>query len=157
MQLTRLHDSVFRVQWLSGKALKIKRSLVQVLSESLCCVFGQDTLSSMLSTCSGFPPKTVPTWLKNVWLGHKAFNETNIPRPLTQWITHLTADPEVTSSIPARSHTFMEIDHEIILKSFSSFRWFKKGKFMHKVLVKCLVKLAQEKVWLDELTISTWP
>ena len=26
----------------------------------------------------------------------------------------LTADPGVTSSIPARSHTFMEIDHEII-------------------------------------------
>ena len=26
----------------------------------------------------------------------------------------LTADPGVASSIPARSHTFMEIDHEII-------------------------------------------
>ena len=26
----------------------------------------------------------------------------------------LTADPGVTSSIPARSHTFVEIDHEII-------------------------------------------
>ena len=26
----------------------------------------------------------------------------------------LTADPEVASSIPARSHTFVEIDHEII-------------------------------------------
>ena len=26
----------------------------------------------------------------------------------------LTADPEVASSIPARSHTFEEIDHEII-------------------------------------------
>ena len=26
----------------------------------------------------------------------------------------LTADPRVASSIPARSHTFMEIDHEII-------------------------------------------
>ena len=25
----------------------------------------------------------------------------------------LTADPGVTSSIPARSHTFVEIDHEI--------------------------------------------
>ena len=28
--------------------------------------------------------------------------------------TCLTADPGVTSSIPALSHTFMEIDHEII-------------------------------------------
>ena len=26
----------------------------------------------------------------------------------------LTADPGITSSIPARSHTFVEIDHEII-------------------------------------------
>ena len=26
----------------------------------------------------------------------------------------LTADPGVASSIPARSHTFMEIDHELI-------------------------------------------
>ena len=28
--------------------------------------------------------------------------------------TFLTADPGVASSIPARSHTFVEIDHEII-------------------------------------------
>ena len=28
--------------------------------------------------------------------------------------TSLTADPGVTSTIPAQSHTFMEIDHEII-------------------------------------------
>ena len=28
--------------------------------------------------------------------------------------TKLTADPGVASSIPARSHTFVEIDHEII-------------------------------------------
>ena len=29
---------------------------------------------------------------------------------------NLTADPGVASSIPARSHTFVEIDHEIISK-----------------------------------------
>ena len=34
----------------------------------------------------------------------------------------LTADPGVASSIPARYHTFVEIDHEIITRSFSSFR-----------------------------------
>ena len=38
----------------------------------------------------------------------------------------LTADPEVASSIPARSHTFVEIDHEIIstviLPSADSFK-----------------------------------
>ena len=26
----------------------------------------------------------------------------------------MTADPEVVSSIPARSHTYVEIDHELI-------------------------------------------
>ena len=30
-----------------------------------------------------------------------------------------------------------------------------KQNFVHKVLVNCLVKLAQEKVWLGELTVST--
>ena len=29
-------------------------------------------------------------------------------------VVFLTADPGVASSIPARSHTFVEIDHEII-------------------------------------------
>ena len=74
----------------------------------------------------------------------------------------LTADPGVASSIPARSHTFVEIDHEIIstvilLPSADSF---KKGccqlvsykrKYVHKLLVNRLFKPAQEKVWLGEL------
>ena len=30
-----------------------------------------------------------------------------------------------------------------------------KQKYVHKVLVNHLVKLAQEKVWLGELTVST--
>ena len=43
----------------------------------------------------------------------------------------LTADPGVASSIPARSHAFVEIDHAIIsmvilLPSADSI-WFKKG------------------------------
>ena len=32
-----------------------------------------------------------------------------------------------------------------------------KRKYVHKVLVNRLVKPAQEKVWLGELTIPTWP
>ena len=32
-----------------------------------------------------------------------------------------------------------------------------KRKYVHKVLVIRWVKLAQEKVWIGELTISTWP
>ena len=41
----------------------------------------------------------------------------------------LTADPGVASSIPARSHTFVEIDHEIISKVIllPSAESFKKG------------------------------
>ena len=52
---------------------------------------------------------------------------------LAQWVTCLatdaclTADPGVASSIPVRSHTFVEIDHEmistvILLPSADSFK-----------------------------------
>ena len=34
--------------------------------------------------------------------------------PVAQSVASPTADPGVASSIPARSHTFVEIDHEII-------------------------------------------
>ena len=64
----------------------------------------------------------------------------------------LTADPGVANLIPARFHTFTEIDHEIIstailLPSADSRRVVVsyKGKYEHKVLDNCLVKLAQEK------------
>ena len=67
----------------------------------------------------------------------------------------LTAYPGVASSIPVRSHTFVEIDHEmistvILLPSADSF---KKGccqlcrKYVHELLVNRLFKPAQEKVW----------
>ena len=65
----------------------------------------------------------------------------------------LTADPGVASSIPARSHTFVEIDHELIstiilLPSADSFITVVsyKGKYVHKLLVNRLFKPAQEKV-----------
>ena len=67
----------------------------------------------------------------------------------------------VASSIPARSHTFVEIDNEIIstvilLPSCTSLRKCccqLQAKYVHKVLVNCLFKLAQEKVRLGELTV----
>ena len=42
---------------------------------------------------------------------------------------HLLSDPGVANSIPARSHTFMEIDHEIIstVILLPSAESFKKG------------------------------
>ena len=67
----------------------------------------------------------------------------------------LTADPGVVSSIPARYHTFVEIDNEIIstVILLPSADLFKKRKYVHKLLVNRLLKPAQEKVWLSELTI----
>ena len=47
-------------------------------------------------------------------------HQQNAPGGVAQSVTclvtdaKLTADPGVASSIPARSHTFVEIDHEII-------------------------------------------
>ena len=77
----------------------------------------------------------------------------------------LTADPGVASSIPVRSHTFVEIDHEmnstvILLPSADSFKNVVvsyKRKYVHKLLVNRLFKPAQEKVWLGELTVPQWP
>ena len=69
-----------------------------------------------------------------------------------QSVICLTADPGVTSLIPARSHTFVEIDPEIIstailLPTADSRREVVsyKRKYVHTVLINCLVKLAQEK------------
>ena len=70
---------------------------------------------------------------------------------------NLTVDPGVASLIPALSHTFVKIDHEII--STVIFLPSMKGccqlqaQYVHKLLVNCLFKLTQEKVWLGELTI----
>ena len=70
----------------------------------------------------------------------------------------LTADPGVTSSIPAWPHTFVEIDHEIISTViFPSAESFKKDccQLQVKVCARSTgySKHAQEKVWLGELTI----
>ena len=77
----------------------------------------------------------------------------------------LIADPGVKSSIPARAHTFVEIDHEIIstVILLPSTESFKKGfvsykrKYVDEVLVNRLFKLAPEKVWSGELTVSSLP
>ena len=72
--------------------------------------------------------------------------------PLFPWQAHILCSG-VATLIPARSHTFVEIDHEIIstvilLPSAESFM---KGccqlqaKVCARLLVNCLFKLAQEK------------
>ena len=71
---------------------------------------------------------------------------------LAQQETCLTADPGVASSIRARSHNFVEIDHEIIstailLPSADSRRVVVSNKqnYVHKVLLNCLIKHVHEK------------
>ena len=75
-----------------------------------------------------------------------------------------TADPWFGSSIPTRSHTFAEIDHELIstaiLLPFADSRMVVvsyKQKYVHELLVNRLVKLAQEKKlvrWTDRLDMT---
>ena len=111
-----------------------------------------------MNSSSGFHPR----------LTHSLHNRLQMPDRIPQSVTCMTADmcmtadPGVASSIPARSHPFMEIEHEIIstaifLPSTDSKRVvvIYKQKYVHKVLVNRLVKLAQEKVWLVKLTVPT--
>ena len=87
-----------------------------------------------------------------VLLGHIAQSVTCLATDAS-----LTADPGVAGWIPTRSYTFVEIDHEIVsmVILLPSAESFKKGfvsykqKHVHEVLVNCLFKLAQEKVWLS--------
>ena len=73
----------------------------------------------------------------------------------------LTADPGVASSFPVRSHTFMEIDHELIstiilLPSADSFKkdcCQLQAKVCARITDNRLFKPAQEKVWLGEMTV----
>ena len=74
-------------------------------------------------------------------------------------------DPGVASSILVRSHTFVEIEHEMIstvilpLPLIYSRRVVVsyKRKYVHELLVNRLFKPAQEKVLLGELTLPQWP
>ena len=72
-----------------------------------------------------------------------------LPGPVAQVIASPTADPGVMSLIPSLSHTFLEIDHEIIppLADSRGVVVIYKRKYVHAVLVKCAL--------LCELTVST--
>ena len=68
-----------------------------------------------------------------------------------QFVMCLTEDLGIVGWIPAWSHTFIAIDHEIIstailIPSADSRRAVVSYRqtYVHKVLVNCLVKLAQE-------------
>ena len=79
-----------------------------------------------------------------------------------QSIVGPTAGPGVTSSIPAQSRTFVEIDREIISMVILLLLLIQEGllsitskSMLHEILVNHLVKLCQAKVWLSELTFLT--
>ena len=83
--------------------------------------------------------------------------------PIAQSVVSSTADPGGASLILTWSNTFVEIDHEMIPTVILLLLLIQEGllsvsykrKHVHKVLVNQLVKLAQEKVLLGELTVST--
>ena len=70
---------------------------------------------------------------------------------------HITPDriSGVPSSFPVRSHTFVEIDHEIISTAFLPSAVSRrvvvsyKRKYVHEVLAS----LPRKKMWLGELTV----
>ena len=68
----------------------------------------------------------------------RGFNELSLPGPLAQMEVSLIADLGVVSLIPSRSHTFVEIDHEIFFYGYSCVSY----------VNNCLVKLAQKKAWV---------
>ena len=95
------------------------------------------------------------------------FTVENIPGRVVQSLMCMAIDasliayPGVASSIPARFHTFVKINPEIIstvilLPSAKSLRRVVvsyKRKYVHQVQDNCLFKLSHEKVWLGELTV----
>ena len=88
------------------------------------------------------------------------------PGLVAQLVTCITADPlGVASLIPARSHTFMEIDYEIISSAiFSSLPLIQGGllsvtskSMFTKYWLNAYSSLPRKKVWLSELTaLSLW-
>ena len=124
-------------------------------------VYSQDCESSKNSDRRGF--KDINECIKDFHSSITVGPPGRVAQSVTCLATDacLTADPGVASSIPARYHTFVEIDHEIIstvillLPLIYSRRVVVsyKRKYVHKLLVNRLLKPAQEKVWLSELTV----
>ena len=78
-------------------------------------------------------------------------------------VHHLIIIIIIIDTGPAQTLTLLGIDYEIISTSILLLPLTQikkvvvsyKGMYVQEVLVNCLVKLAQDKVWLGELTVST--
>ena len=56
--------------------------------------------------------------------------------------------PEIDHEIISTVILLPSVDSRMVVVSY-------KRKYVHQVLVNCLVKLSKEKVWLSELTVPT--
>ena len=67
-----------------------------------------------------------------------------MPGPIAQWVTCLATDASLTADPGVTNHS------RRVVVSY-------KPQYVHEdlVLVNCLFKLAQEKVWLGELTVPS--
>ena len=90
-------------------------------------------------------------YIQNIKIQASLYNSASLGG-VAQSVTYLTADPVVKSLIPALTHSFVEIYHEIVSKviflpSTDSRRVVvsNKQKYVHEVLVNRIVQLAQEK------------
>ena len=121
-------------------------------AEVVCCKYLPNITDEYLYMSNQRKPRSDCSYRSSlIWVHtvcQKDFLNTSTPARVAQSVTclatdaclTLTADPGVASSIPAGSHTFVEIDHEltsmvILLPSDESF---KKGCCQFKLAqVKC--------------------
>ena len=76
------------------------------------------------------------------------------PGPVVQSVASPTADPGVASSILTRSHTLVEIDHEIISTFIQEGLSSVTSKSMCKKYVRYWSSLFRKKRWLGDMTIA---
>ena len=119
-------------------------------------------LDCLLNNTSVSFPKGIHVFCcfpSSITITFAAMSDIHCPGRVAQSVTclptdaSLTADPGVAISIPARCHTFVEIDYEMISTVVNHSRRIVvnyKRKYVHEVLFNCLFKLAQETVWLSE-------
>ena len=109
--------------------------------------------------------------LPTTWTS-KVMSNITVPGRVAQSVTCLatdaclTADPGIASSIPVRSHTFVEIESWNNFYGHSPpFRWFIQEGLLSVTsesmctnywLTACSC-LPRKKVWLGELTVPQWP
>ena len=111
-----------------------------------CCLLSHRCICKIVQSCCCVLEFRICLFVSNNYISPPFFILSQIcliimsvRGPVAQSVASLIADHELDT---AQSHTFS--------RSFSSFHlfkkgWFQKRKYLHNVLVNCLVKLALEK------------